>query len=209
LADDEASSAFFRFLETVYLRNIDVRILVSLRTEYYGRFRDELRISDDRLSDRPKSGGVEPYLLRPLREEAALIGVVEFPTKARKADGTPVYNFVFQDGLVERIVDDLLTKLPHASVTPALQVVCASLFELLAKKDRTITHEHYNSQHELEGIVYSYVRRGLGVIGVKKEDEVDRWHSLLYSLVSRQGGGTVVSLSETSRTLAQQGRDLR
>jgi hypothetical protein len=112
------------------------RILVSLRTEYYGRFRDELRISDDRLSDRPKSGDVEPYLLRPLREKAALIGVVEFPTTARKADGTLVYNFVFEDGLVNRFVDDLLTKLPHASVTPALHVLCASLFELLTDKDR-------------------------------------------------------------------------
>jgi hypothetical protein len=207
-ATDEASAAFFRFLETVYLRNIDVRILVSLRTEYYGRFRDELKISDDRLSDRPKSGGVEPYLLRPLREKTALIGVVEFPTKARKTDGTLAYNFAFQDGLVERLVDDLLTKLPHASLTPALQVVCASLFELLTDKDRTITHQHYNSQNELDGIMYSYVRRGLGVIGVKMEGEVDKWHSLLYELVSRQGGGTVVSLSETSETLAQQAKDL-
>ncbi|MBV8135321.1 MAG: hypothetical protein JO121_06725, partial [Deltaproteobacteria bacterium] len=75
-----AGAAFFRFLEEIYLRNIDARLVVALRTEYYGRFRDELRISDDRLSNRPRSGGVEPYLLRPLREKSALFRIVEAPT---------------------------------------------------------------------------------------------------------------------------------
>ena len=56
-ADDEASAAFFRFLEDIFLRNVDARLVVALRTEYYGWFRDELRISDDRLSRRPRSGG--------------------------------------------------------------------------------------------------------------------------------------------------------
>jgi len=207
LTADEAPAAFFRFLEDVYLHNIDVRILVSLRTEYYGLFRDRLRISDDRISDRPKSGGLEPYLLRPLREKAELIRVVEFPTKVRRDDGTLVYNFVFEDGLVARLVDDLLTKLP-TSVTPALQVVCASLYALLTDSKRTIRHQHYNSQKELAGIISSYIQRGLGIIGVKKEDEIDKWHSLLYKLVSRQGGGTVVSLSETSANLVHLARDL-
>jgi hypothetical protein len=71
-AKDEASAAFFRFLEDIYLRNVDTRVVVALRTEYYGWFRDELRISDDRLSKRPRSGGVEPYLLRPIRDKSAL-----------------------------------------------------------------------------------------------------------------------------------------
>jgi len=90
---NEAAAAFFYFLEEVYLENLDVRIIVSLRTEYYGRFRDELRISDDRLTDRPKRGGVEPYLLRSLRDRDALLRVVRAPTEARYADGRPAYNF--------------------------------------------------------------------------------------------------------------------
>jgi len=88
-AGNEAAAAFFRFLEDVYLRNIDMRLVVALRTEYYGRFRDELRISDDRLSRRPRSGGVEPYLLRPLREKNALLGIIDAPTLARRENGPP------------------------------------------------------------------------------------------------------------------------
>ena len=124
-ASNEATAAFFRFLEDVYLRNIDMRLVVALRTEYYGRFRDELRISDDRLGKRPRSGGVEPYLLRPLREKSALLGIIDAPTLARREDGTSVYNFAFERGLAEQIVDDLLETFPYASVTPALQLVCS------------------------------------------------------------------------------------
>jgi hypothetical protein len=147
-ADDEAAEAFFRFLEDVYLRNIDARLVVALRTEYYGSFRDELRISDDRLGKRPRSGGVEPYLLRPLQEKKALYRVIEAPTSARNKDGTPAYDFEFQDGLIERIVDELRQEFQHASVTPALQVVCASLHERLTDKNRTITHDDYEGPVE-------------------------------------------------------------
>jgi hypothetical protein len=174
LAADETAGAFFRFLEDVYLRNVDVRILVVMRTEYYGRFRDELRISDDRLSKRPKSGGIDTYLLRPLREKEELIRILEFPTKVRGKDEKPVYNFAFENGLVARIVDDLLARRHYASVTPALQVVCAILFERLTVKNRIITKKDYDSQGGLDGIIRSYVRRGLGVIGIEKEDEVDK-----------------------------------
>ena len=75
-------------VEGVYLRNVDTRLVVALRTEYYGRFRDELRISDDRLGKRPRSGGVEPYLLRPLREKSALLEVMRTPTLAQREDGS-------------------------------------------------------------------------------------------------------------------------
>src|SRR5271166_1652307 len=95
---DEAAMAFFRFLEAVYLRNVDMRVVVALRTEYYGRFRDELRISDDRLGKRPRSGGVEPYLLRPLRDKTALRGIIDAPALAWREGGTSVYDFAFEPG---------------------------------------------------------------------------------------------------------------
>jgi hypothetical protein len=211
---DEASAAFFRFLEEVYVRNIDVRILLSLRTEYYGRFRDELRISDDRLSDRPKSGGVEPYLLWPLREKQALVRAIEAPTNVmtKSKDDTlePLYDFGFEYGLVERLVEDLLQEFPHASVTPALQVICASLFDRLNDRKRIITCDDYKSQGGLSGIIRSYVERGLNAIvaGKGTETEVIKWLSLLNTLVSRQGGGTVVSLTETSEELARRAGEL-
>ena len=192
-AGNEAAAAFFRFLEDVYLRNIDMRLVVALRTEYYGRFRDELRISDDRLGRRPRSGGVEPYLLRPLREKNALLGIIKAPTLARREDGTSVYNFAFERGLGQQIIDDLLETFPYASVTPALQVVCSSLHERLTEKNRTITHAEYIRLGRLNGITEDYLARGTDAAGARTKAQRDKWGELLHFLVSRQGGGTLVS----------------
>src|SRR5215831_4843253 len=158
-ASNEGTAAFFRFLEDVYLRNVDMRMVVALRTEYYGRLRDELRISDDRLGKRPRSGGVEPYLLRPLREKSALVGIINAPSLARREDGTSIYDFRFETGLPEQIVDDLLKTFEYASVTPALQVVCSSLYERLTDKNRTITHAEYIRLDRINGITDDYLAR--------------------------------------------------
>jgi len=168
-AGDEAAAAFFRFLEGVYLRNVDMRLIVALRTEYYGRFRDELRTSDNRLGKRPRSGGVEQYLLRPLREKGALLGVIDAPTLARREDGTSVYDFAFETGLPEQIVNDLLKMFEYASVTPALQVVCSSLCERLTDKNRTITHAEYTRFGRINGIIDDYLARGLSAAGARSK----------------------------------------
>jgi hypothetical protein len=208
-AGDGDPVAFFRFLEDIYLRNVDARLVVALRTEYYGRFRDELRISDDRLSNRPRSGGVEPYLLRPLRERAALLRVIDAPAAARKEDGTQVYDFAFEEGLTERIVDDLLETFRHAAVTPALQVVCSSLYERLTERNRTITDADYTKLGKITGIFDDYLERGIGAAGVRTKSHLDQWCELLHSLVSRQGGGTLVSLIQPLEEIEKQARDLR
>jgi hypothetical protein len=205
---DEASAAFFRFLEDIYLRNVDARLVVALRTEYYGWFRDELRISDDRLSKRPRSGGVEPYLLRPLREKSALLHVIEAPSSARREDGTSVYNFEFEQGLTERIVDDLLDTFRHAAVTPALQVVCSVLHSRLTERSRTITHADYTRLGRFIGIFDDYLQRGIGAAGARTKTQIDQWGELLHTLVSRQGGGTLVSLIEPLEELEKGAEEL-
>jgi len=207
-AGNEAAAGFFRFLEGVYLRNVDMRLVVALRTEYYGRFRDELRISDDRLGKRPRSGGVEPYLLRPLREKGALLGIIDAPTLARREDGTSVYDFAFETGLPEQIVDDLLKMFEYASVTPALQVVCSSLHERLTEKNRTITHAEYIRLGRINGITDDYLARGIDAAGARTKAQHDKWAELLYFLVSRQGGGTLVSSIRSVEELEKKAEDL-
>jgi hypothetical protein len=207
-AGDEAAAAFFHFLEDVYLRNVDARLVVALRTEYYGRFRDELRISDDRLGKRPRSGGIDSYLLGPLRETNTLARVVEAPTLACDDAGVAVYGFAFEPALIEKIVDDLVQEFPHAAITPALQVVCASLYERLTLKNRTITCGDYDTLKRIRGIVRSYVERGISAAAPRTKAETDQWHLLLHSLVSRQGGGTVVSLTEPLEELTRRAQNL-
>ncbi|MCC8402409.1 hypothetical protein LJ655_10975 [Paraburkholderia sp. MMS20-SJTN17] len=203
----EASAAFFYFLERVYLLNIDVRIIISLRTEYYGRFRDELRISDTRLSDRPKHGGVEPYLLRSIRDKEALLRVVSLPTTATHADGSSVYNFSYNPGVREEIVDDLLKSYPVGSVTPVLQVICSALFSCLTAHKRVITHADFRSLGGVDGIMKTYVLDVVSEAARRTRSHPDQWYALLYSLVSRQGGGTLVSLTESVEELEKRARD--
>lgn len=197
---DEKASAFFYFLEEAYLRNIDVRIVVAMRTEYYGRFRDELRIEDDRLTSRPHSGGVEPFLLRPIRDSDALLRIIEAPAKL--ADGA-LFNFTFSDDAARRIVKDLLEFFPHGSVTPFLQVICAILYELLSDQKREITLLDYERHDDLKGIAYLYLDRGVEqAVGQQASPDTKiAWLSFLYCLTSTQGGGMVVSRLESLERL--------
>jgi hypothetical protein len=200
---------FFRFLEDIYLRNIDVRVIVSLRTEYYGRFRDELRISDDRLSSRPRHGGVEPYLLRPLRNPDGLRRIILEPTLAKQPGGKPVYDFKVQPRLADRVVEDLLQQFPHSSVTPALQVVCASLYSRLTPSKREIVKEDYTGLGGVHGIVQMYLSEGIQAVEPSSSLETENWHLLLVSLVSRQSGGTVLSLIESADELEARANSLK
>jgi hypothetical protein len=206
-SNNDLLRSFFRFLETMYVRNIDVRMVISLRTEFYGRFRSELRIPDDRLSQRPRSGGVEPYLLRSLRDREALVRAMEAPARARESDGKPVYDFKFQDGLIAEIVDDLLREFQHSSVTPALQVICAYLYDRIKGRSRQITFKDYQQHKGASGILRSYLDQGIRNIGFLSQAEVDKWYALLHSLVSRQGGGTVVSATVSRQVLVARARE--
>lgn len=211
LDDPEAvavpASRFFRFLEEIYIRNLDIRIVLTLRTEYYGRFRDELQISDSRLGQRPATGGIQPFLLRSLRDRLKLAAIVTAPTEAR-VDDSSVYKFSYLPGVVDVVVADLLREFP-TSITPALQVVCAALYAQLTTTKRQIAVEDYETLGKVRGIVRSYVELGINSVSPRGRDETDNWYLLLHSLVSRQGGGTVVSLTEPLDVLTARGEELK
>ena len=202
----QTAKEFFYFLEEIYLRNIDVRIVVALRTEYYGRFRDELRIDDDRIAKRPCSGGVQPYLLRPLRDPAALARIILAPTLL---EGERAFKFSIEPAAVERIVDDLLAYFTHGSVTPFLQVICAILHKQLTRRDQVITLRDYKRLGELGGIAVSYLYRGVSqaLRPLASKEEKEKWLLLLHKLISRQGGGTVVSEIESLEALQEKARN--
>jgi hypothetical protein len=166
-------------------------------------------VRDDRLSSRPKSGGVEPFLLRSLRKKTVLRRTIAGPTSDAVSEGNPraVYNFTYADGVTDRIVEDLLVEYPNASVTPALQLVCSSLYQRLTADKRQITHQDYTDLKGVAGIVESYVQYGIEAIHPRMtRGEADRWRLLLHSLVSRQGGGVVVSLAERQKVLVERAK---
>ena len=117
------TEAFFRLIEEIYLRDFDVRLIISLRTEYYGRFRNHLQIRD-RYRALPTDGGLELYLLNLLRDPEVLTHALDWPA----SNGRHEYGFRFAPGALRKIVEDVLGHLPpNAAVTPVLQVVCATL----------------------------------------------------------------------------------
>jgi hypothetical protein len=237
LSYDEASQhSFFLFLEHVYRRDLDIRIIVALRTEYYGRFRDCLVIGDRSIVP-PGRGGIEPYMLHSLRDKEQLKAILVTPTKdhCRVANANPSdkYRFYFAPQLPERIIDDLLRTYPHSSVLPSLQLVGTKLYRELTSTpgQRCVTQRHYDRLKGVTGVVDSYIDDGLGALrlneslhwhpiqvigsGITKiaklqwiEPETVRWRRVLCCLVGRQGGGTVVSLSVTKERLLQSARDV-
>ena len=52
-------------------------------------------------------------------------------------------------------------------------------------------------------MILRYITSGIAAAGATRPAEVEKWQTLLYSLVSRQGGGTVVSLAEAPAELAR------
>jgi hypothetical protein len=204
--NNESTAAFFYFLSEIYIRNIDLRIIIALRTEYYGRFRDELDIRDDRLSTRPRQGGVAPYLLRPIRDRGALIRIATAPASGEAAR---IYNYAFDPVAAERIVDDILRQEKHGSVTPLLQAVCAVLYDDLGESDRVIRLAQYERLGGIPGITNRYVEAGFrDVLGTADQTILARWYRLLFSLVSRQGGGTLVSEIEKADILRARATEL-
>jgi len=203
---DENSGAFFDFIEEVYIRNIAVRIIIAMRTEYYGRFQEEMRIDDERLSKRPRSGGLESCVLYPIRDRDALIRTVRAAEEAKNEAGESVYKMTFAPGVLDKIISDLLELRQHGSVTPILQVICASLYDGLTDSKREITINDYDNLGRIDGILSSYVDRGIKRAARVTGTKTDKWYKLLCSLVSRQGGGTVVSFMESRDTLIERAR---
>ncbi|MCP2086135.1 UNVERIFIED_ORG: hypothetical protein J2Y81_002152 [Paraburkholderia sediminicola] len=123
-AADQASTRFFDFLAEFCLRPCWIQLLLSMRTEFYGRFDAEIR---RRLGG---SAPVMPFFLRPLTGEM-LAQVVIAPSKYIfvTADGLK-YKLRYEEGLAEVIAVDLVDAFPGPGALTCLQIVCSRLAEL-------------------------------------------------------------------------------
>ena len=197
------TKGFFYFLEELCFRDINLRVVVSLRTEYYGRFRDEFGISEQpfgpRERDSKKETGVEAFLLKPLRDEERLVRAFRYPTIAMRfasGDEVSAYPFNFDEGVLETIIRDVLDmpELGDGAVTPLISMICADLHSRLPNGSGTIRKSDYPG---VEALLKAYLERGIGKVAQQKSGQALLWEELLFeTLVSRQGGGMVVSMTE-------------
>ena len=117
-----------------------VKLIIALRTEYYGRLLDGLR------RGRRVARGLQDYLLTEVTR-ADLIQAIKRPTAREPipfATEIPFekYRFDFEEGVAERITDDILNlhSLNQESVLPWVQVVCTQLYAC-ADRDRPVVSD--------------------------------------------------------------------
>ena len=118
-----------RLLQRMADVRADVKVIVSLRTEYYGRLLDHLRAGRRDLT------GVRDDLLRDF-SKPALIEAIERPTLATPlVEGQPSprqrYGFTYAAGVAAAIANGVLRLRSENqdSVLPLVQVICTRLYD--------------------------------------------------------------------------------
>lgn len=208
---DHARSEFFQFLASLSATEIDLKLLIAVRTEYFGIFRDEYRQFE------PDESRIDDYLLKELDEEN-LIRAVTRPTSldAYHSFGCPrdQYHFYYESGLPETIVSDLKKLTPEGGVLPATQIVCDRLYnstKSIAIPGSTwiIRKKDYSQLGGIQGQITTYLndvlkafcRRHL-INPSEIELEISRWKSVLLMLFKIQVDGTVTTELRTEESLS-------
>lgn len=195
---DPNRRGFFAFLQEYNSCVMDVKLIIALRTEFYGRFFNAMNIGYGVRTD------AKEYLLTDLSFENLQEAIIR-PTLAHEvADyGVPYhkYRFSFEEGLPAIIARDLLAAKQRGGVLPVMQLVCRSLFdELPSSPDRTISKLQYERAGKVEGRVDTYITESLRAAcvgaypnGTSLEQEETFWRHTLYSLVGTEADGTVIT----------------
>jgi hypothetical protein len=159
-AENDNQVPFFAFLKLFNASTLNVKLVVSLRTENFGEFFDHLHFDSSAVTD------VKQVPLRRFAR-AEVRFAIELPTsKAPIGDhGSPhdVYRFEYERGLVDRIVNDLFMVDPSGGILPAMQIVCRDLFNEIRDlaAHRVITMSLYERGGGVAGRVDKHIRESL------------------------------------------------
>ena len=191
----EWRDAFFGFLAEFCRRQFDLKLLISLRTEFLGRFLAKAR-------RQIHEAGMTEFFLDDL-DESQIRDAILRPTSStpigRHGPPCEKYRFSFADDVVREVI----TQVGQASggKLTALQMVCSALYERAAATGaRRITVETLRSIGGVEGSIERFVDDTLFDCGrlanlapMLCDQEAIRWKQVLYGLVRAQPDGTVTS----------------
>lgn len=185
-----------KMIQRVVDLKADVKLIITLRTEYYGRLLDHLR------AGRRNFSGVRDELLRDF-SLPSLIAAIERPTSPEPLEygllaPRAKYGFQFAEGVAAKIAEDGLSlRTEHQdSVLPLIQVICTQLYD---RKKAQRDSDGIISRADLEAI------RGVeGGLKAFAEDALQRslrlgpadraaFKSLFTRLYSRQIDGTLTT----------------
>ena len=138
----------------------DYKVILSLRTEFYGRLIGSLRHGPTGAT------GVRDYLLADLDRDA-LIAFVTRPTTDHAIDHAREvprnrYGFRYAEGIPEALAAELLRAGRKDGVLPLAQVICSQLWERVQARgsdpsDRVVTHEDLTALGGFAGALRRHV----------------------------------------------------
>lgn len=194
LASDPAESQrFFDFLGAFSDRRLPLRIIIALRTEFFGVFQARMR----RSAAHPLA--IDNYLLDPL-DKCGLKEAIVRPTGACP--------YRFEGGVADRIVAEVQETTAKGGLTSALplvQVVCETLYNETKHRwadngSWNITAQDYADLGPTHQLLTKYINRVIetffstcklrpGTV----EDQTRRWKDTLAVLAARGGDNSVVT----------------
>jgi Novel STAND NTPase 1 len=199
---DRSRRRFFEFLDLFIDAGIDIKIVLALRTEYFGRVLDLLHYN---ISE---AGAISYYLLKDLSEEELIRAIVR-PTSdlAIESYGSPRkrYGFRYAPGVPQAIARDLKREVQAGGTLPVMQLVCSRLYDAVQAgrvDDETvnITFEHYRGLGGVQGQINGHLSDVLdrmstdsAVASTDAQLESRRWRRLLLTLAKTQVDGTVTT----------------
>ncbi|MCZ6652183.1 MAG: ATP-binding protein [Planctomycetota bacterium] len=198
--DRKDSDNFFAFLQKFNSISIDLKLIIALRTEFYGRFFSKMQ------SDYAARADVKQFFLEDLVMEN-LVDAIERPTLKRGVGdfGVPhdTYGFEYEPGLARQIAQDIFKAREGGGVLPLLQIVCRSLYiDARASDERPmlVTRDDYVRMGRVEGRIAEHVRKSIedacrsqALPESRLETEVNRWRRALCVLASRQEDGSATT----------------
>jgi hypothetical protein len=212
-----AREGFFWLLEELcWQTKIGLKIILALRTEYYGQFCDHFKL-EPQTKISPGESGVQQYMLHGLSEIGRLSSAIMRPTRTEKIEGLcspkEFYKFSFAEGLPDRIAKDLLAHCGESSTLPVMQIVCTQLFKRMRdRNDSIIGMGDYIQIGLVAGALDAFVDSGIKTSisdsgETPTEQNVRRWRETLGSLVAKQEGGAVTTLIVSKAKLVSIARD--
>jgi hypothetical protein len=171
-------------LQRVAYVRADVKVIVSLRTEYYGRLLDHLRAGRRDLT------GVRDDLLRDFSRDE-LIKAITRPAYE------PKYDFRYSESVPETIADGVLALRTENqdSVLPLMQVICARLYEREVSEltaDRVVSSSDLEAIGGVPGGLRAFAEDALTRIGLSPADQ-ESFKTLCAGLYNRQADGTLTT----------------
>ena len=202
-----------RMLQRLVDVKADVKLIVSLRTEYYGRLLDHLR------AGRRDMTGVRDDLLRDFSRDE-LIEAITRPTRETPlAEGQPSprerYGFRYAPGLPEAIADGVLglRSENQDSVLPLVQVICTQLYQRRRRPkgmaveratETVITFEDLNAIKGVKGGLMAFAEDAMKNAMRLGRSQRNAFRKLMTRLSVRHADGTLTTSMVEREKLARQ-----